>query len=227
MSIQYREGRSVAKRPRPVLSCLECRRKKLKCDRMLPCQQCLKLNQPSLCTYAPGQEPEARDYGQTSGSVLKRARRDTSEENNSAGPEGIGDLFERVKVLEHALKTQQTPCATPGATNWHTPPSVIAPSPGKNSVYDEPFRPITPPVSEDEEFSLFSQVRHYLIHVWKLTTVVRGCSAICQVSPPAATYATCPEHSISAIGHQPCTYRISETETDRRDFVQNRVRAGL
>ncbi|KAI0432310.1 fungal-specific transcription factor domain-containing protein [Xylaria sp. FL1042] len=32
----------VVKRPRPVKSCLECRRRKLKCDRLLPCTQCQK-----------------------------------------------------------------------------------------------------------------------------------------------------------------------------------------
>ncbi|KAI1179860.1 fungal-specific transcription factor domain-containing protein [Nemania sp. FL0916] len=30
----------TVKRPRPVKSCLECRRRKLKCDRLLPCTQC-------------------------------------------------------------------------------------------------------------------------------------------------------------------------------------------
>jgi hypothetical protein len=39
------------KRPRPVLSCLECRRKKLKCDRLLPCNQCNKSGQSAHCAY--------------------------------------------------------------------------------------------------------------------------------------------------------------------------------
>ncbi|CAJ2511219.1 Uu.00g068440.m01.CDS01 [Anthostomella pinea] len=41
--------RSV-KRPRPVKSCLECRRRKLKCDRLLPCTQCQKSQR--TCRYA-------------------------------------------------------------------------------------------------------------------------------------------------------------------------------
>ncbi|KAI1341865.1 hypothetical protein F5Y15DRAFT_349800 [Xylariaceae sp. FL0016] len=40
--------RSV-KRPRPVKSCLECRRRKLKCDRLLPCSQCQKSQR--TCRY--------------------------------------------------------------------------------------------------------------------------------------------------------------------------------
>lgn len=39
------------KRPRPVLSCLTCRRKKLKCDRSLPCNQCQKSGISPACSF--------------------------------------------------------------------------------------------------------------------------------------------------------------------------------
>ncbi|ESZ95928.1 hypothetical protein SBOR_3741 [Sclerotinia borealis F-4128] len=43
---------SSRKRPRPVVSCLRCREKKLKCDRLLPCQNCTKIPGGSAeCTY--------------------------------------------------------------------------------------------------------------------------------------------------------------------------------
>jgi hypothetical protein len=41
--------RSV-KRPRPVKSCTECRKRKLKCDRLLPCSQCQKSTRS--CKYS-------------------------------------------------------------------------------------------------------------------------------------------------------------------------------
>jgi hypothetical protein len=41
--------RSV-KRPRPVKSCIECRNRKLKCDRLCPCSQCQKSHR--ACRYA-------------------------------------------------------------------------------------------------------------------------------------------------------------------------------
>ena len=50
---------NVNKRSRPVISCLECRRKKLKCDRTQPCRQCIKVARPSRCQYQPGQDPES------------------------------------------------------------------------------------------------------------------------------------------------------------------------
>jgi hypothetical protein len=39
------------KRPRPTLSCIECRKRKLKCDRLLPCNQCTRLDKVSQCVY--------------------------------------------------------------------------------------------------------------------------------------------------------------------------------
>ncbi|KAL4894751.1 hypothetical protein BDV59DRAFT_163801 [Aspergillus ambiguus] len=41
----------VRKRRRPAYSCIECRRRKVRCDRATPCGQCTAHNAPS-CTYA-------------------------------------------------------------------------------------------------------------------------------------------------------------------------------
>ncbi len=38
------------KRRRPALSCVECRRRKIKCDRRMPCSHCMQLKS-TLCTY--------------------------------------------------------------------------------------------------------------------------------------------------------------------------------
>lgn len=47
------QQRSV-KRPRPVKSCTECRKRKLRCDRLLPCSQCQKSSRQ--CKYSTEQE---------------------------------------------------------------------------------------------------------------------------------------------------------------------------
>ncbi|KJZ80175.1 hypothetical protein HIM_00025 [Hirsutella minnesotensis 3608] len=47
------QSRSV-KRPRPVKSCTECRKRKLRCDRLLPCSQCQKSSR--MCRYAADQD---------------------------------------------------------------------------------------------------------------------------------------------------------------------------
>ena len=51
---------SVTKRPRPTLSCLTCRRKKMKCNRNLPCDQCLKISKPGECHYAVDSPSQSR-----------------------------------------------------------------------------------------------------------------------------------------------------------------------
>jgi len=51
-----------SKRARPTISCLECRRKKLKCDRVQPCMQCRKSSKESMCTFAhPPVPPKAQE----------------------------------------------------------------------------------------------------------------------------------------------------------------------
>ncbi|KAI0415124.1 fungal-specific transcription factor domain-containing protein [Xylaria grammica] len=50
----------VVKRPRPVKSCLECRRRKLKCDRVMPCTQCQK-SQRSCRYVADGEAGSVSD----------------------------------------------------------------------------------------------------------------------------------------------------------------------
>ncbi|KAF7544892.1 hypothetical protein G7Z17_g9600 [Cylindrodendrum hubeiense] len=47
------------KRRRPALSCEQCRRRKIRCDRGLPCVNCIK-SKISPCTYAPTHVPASR-----------------------------------------------------------------------------------------------------------------------------------------------------------------------
>ncbi|CAK7273594.1 hypothetical protein SEPCBS57363_005729 [Sporothrix epigloea] len=51
------------KRQRVRLSCLECRRRKLSCDRGFPCERCMKSGTPERCTYEtrPGLAPPAKN----------------------------------------------------------------------------------------------------------------------------------------------------------------------
>jgi hypothetical protein len=72
--------KSAARRRRPALSCTVCRRRKLKCDRALPCRQCIKSKTPDQCLYVGPQAgslssaPRAEDQDTT---VNGRARAST------------------------------------------------------------------------------------------------------------------------------------------------------
>ncbi|KAI1422017.1 hypothetical protein F5Y12DRAFT_787100 [Xylaria sp. FL1777] len=46
-------SRKAEKRNRPPLSCEPCRTRKLKCNRNLPCDSCVRRSKASLCHYAP------------------------------------------------------------------------------------------------------------------------------------------------------------------------------
>ena len=92
------------KRPRPVISCLRCREKKLKCDRLSPCENCSKARCPADCIYH-----------QVVSDSLAQAKRihllgETIEQPHDGTGKGIGagmgvveNLEQRVTRLEELL----------------------------------------------------------------------------------------------------------------------------
>lgn len=97
------------KRPRPVVSCLRCREKKLKCDRVAPCQNCVKGGSEAECTYH--QQPDSVDPH--SQPKPKRAQIAEANEPDPRTPWAMGpsigiieDLQRRVLKLEslHAVR---------------------------------------------------------------------------------------------------------------------------
>lgn len=63
------------KRKRDVLSCLDCRRRKLKCDRCYPaCSRCVKGGVAASCTYKGFHEDNDGNLDESDGRIQKRAR---------------------------------------------------------------------------------------------------------------------------------------------------------
>ncbi|KFX99272.1 hypothetical protein V490_01858 [Pseudogymnoascus sp. VKM F-3557] len=90
------DTRTPKKRPRPVISCFECRKKKLKCDRLLPCHQCKKSGRTARCAYA-AQENSPEPEGHDSMSMRKKARPDNpNHQEVEQGPER-GDITASVE----------------------------------------------------------------------------------------------------------------------------------
>ncbi|KAE8355869.1 putative C6 transcription factor [Aspergillus coremiiformis] len=111
----------IPRRRRPALSCTVCRRRKLKCDRALPCSQCMKSKTPDLCVYSgpapappldsrPIRNASGRVYG-PSGSpvhsglyVFDSKHQSSNRINKPKGrAEEVQELRHRVQVLESAL----------------------------------------------------------------------------------------------------------------------------
>jgi Fungal specific transcription factor domain/Fungal Zn(2)-Cys(6) binuclear cluster domain len=149
-------SKTSLKRPRPVISCLSCRKKKLKCDRSLPCQQCVKGGRATSCSFQPGQEPDLRPYDDEP--AEKRSRLDsvngsqaslahvgrqtqtnptslTGDRTTLASSTGFG-LFEQ---LENRVTQLETLVGAPQSANSHrnqshdvqTPVSLKTPAPSR------------------------------------------------------------------------------------------------
>lgn len=48
---QQTDGGKRKRRSRPIVVCAHCRKRKIKCDKKLPCSNCVKINMASSCTY--------------------------------------------------------------------------------------------------------------------------------------------------------------------------------
>src|SRR5690348_13081839 len=55
----HKEQPRIRRRNRLITSCLECRRRKLKCDKQQPCTNCTKFARPCLF-IAQGSDPQAQ-----------------------------------------------------------------------------------------------------------------------------------------------------------------------
>jgi hypothetical protein len=105
------------KRQRVRLSCLECRRRKLSCDRGFPCDRCVRSGTPERCSY----ETKAGSVVNASSGVPPAfAQLDTRRSRDTSTPSKDTDLsvlrdtakdHERIRRLElevAQLKTQLT-----------------------------------------------------------------------------------------------------------------------
>ncbi|KAI0970884.1 fungal-specific transcription factor domain-containing protein [Xylaria arbuscula] len=106
----------VVKRPRPVKSCLECRRRKLKCDRQLPCTQCQK-SQRSCRYVADGDVGSISDASEaeTPDRAPKRncppPNHDVNllESHSQASTALLEDFGARIERLEQILLEKNSP----------------------------------------------------------------------------------------------------------------------
>jgi Fungal Zn(2)-Cys(6) binuclear cluster domain len=119
---------SGQKRPRPIQSCLPCRSKKLRCDRQLPCSQCVKGRRTERCNYnehaesllntkktSPGSKKRRLEGPELEKSHVPAHERvstsnhtstagDISQSNGDSGADGsLALLQERVSKLENLL----------------------------------------------------------------------------------------------------------------------------
>ena len=84
------------KRKRKSLSCFDCRRRKLRCDREVPCGRCRKAGHPETCVYNPESLPNAEISYEDSHSTTQPPERNSPPIWNTRGkveslPIGLGN----------------------------------------------------------------------------------------------------------------------------------------
>lgn len=84
-------SKAVQRRRRPPLSCTECRRRKLKCDRSLPCGQCVRSKTADSCVFVGPQPGASSDAAQRMSPPVSRMRIPNGPADDSST--GAGGMF--------------------------------------------------------------------------------------------------------------------------------------
>ncbi|KAF2809441.1 uncharacterized protein BDZ99DRAFT_531755 [Mytilinidion resinicola] len=112
------------KRPRPVVSCLRCREKKLKCDRITPCDNCVKAQCSNECTFK--QFPTVKPKHDA---VQANPQRPAG--TLPLGSTSVEDLHQRVAKLEALISlrpsSMHSTTENPAATNITSQSSAASP----------------------------------------------------------------------------------------------------
>ncbi|KAI1388196.1 fungal-specific transcription factor domain-containing protein [Hypoxylon trugodes] len=117
-------SRSV-KRPRPVKSCLECRKRKLKCDRASPCSQCQKTQRE--CRYAAEGEAVSLSDGSDAEGSERTTKRNRPAPTPGSGPRDndyvsmLEDHAARLERLERQLLSRASSIADSGGAPTQRP----------------------------------------------------------------------------------------------------------
>lgn len=102
------------RRNRPALSCIQCRTRKIRCDRNEPCASCMK-SKIVNCTYEEARRPKPRLWrlspAPAGGTTRHYERSPTADERSALGP---GYTFRELPVPP-VVPSQIAPCPAPGA----------------------------------------------------------------------------------------------------------------
>jgi hypothetical protein len=89
-----------------VLSCNDCRRRKLKCDRLAPCDRCIKGGVADSCAYGSGVHSVARgEPHERPGKKRRKVASSTHEEQFAS--ENESDVFEQVSQRQPDTAAQE------------------------------------------------------------------------------------------------------------------------
>lgn len=126
------EEQRPQRRRRPPLSCTNCRRRKLKCDRSQPCGQCVRSKTTDECIFVGAQPDISQRMSPPISRPMPSAQRKTGMFvfDSKMGPDPsrvskrqhdeLSDLKQRLKLLEKSVN-----------------PNVQTPAPSVSDIYSE------------------------------------------------------------------------------------------
>lgn len=146
------------KRPRPVKSCAECRRRKLRCDRRFPCSQCQRSYR--VCKYGSGGEGSLEFVG-------KRTDRHSNnvESEGSEGYEDDDDTTMGTGTGKRPSKRQLSRPGTGPMVHQHNYNAATASSshPPSNSSLNLLLNPPSPP-QQQANLQVHNPTQHQYSH---------------------------------------------------------------
>lgn len=100
------------KRRRIIISCTECHRRKQKCDRSLPCANCVSRNKQDSCRY------------ETGAPTVKAAQEPTPPEQAAAPPSSATEPKRRGRVSKYDIDPRLAATAAAAAATTTTTPAT-------------------------------------------------------------------------------------------------------
>lgn len=103
------DGSTVArpppkKRNRAALSCVQCRERKVKCDRVIPCQQCIKRGDADFCQLDPNKKgPQSHKQGQGRKSQSQQQQQEAQSQETSFSYQREGSSLSRGQSATNLL----------------------------------------------------------------------------------------------------------------------------
>ncbi|CAK7270862.1 hypothetical protein SEPCBS57363_004319 [Sporothrix epigloea] len=130
------------KRPRPVKSCTECRRRKLRCDRRFPCSQCQRSYR--VCKYGSGGDSSLDFVGK---STDRHNNNNNAESEGSEGSEDDGDTTMGTGTGKRPSKRQLSRLSTGPMVHQqnHNAAAASSSHPPSNSSLNLLLNPPSPP----------------------------------------------------------------------------------
>lgn len=120
---------SEKRRRRPPLACIACRRRKVRCDRKLPCQNCVKARRTTSCAYAPDDRLEPRERSAP-----------TSQGSNDGSSHVFGRGAASLSYLSPAATTSTTTSSTTAVASHRSNPQATSSSYQEASALAERVR---------------------------------------------------------------------------------------